>query len=467
MATITFARTTDNVNGAQMGMSASINFPDIIATGSTFSIPTVTGTMTSSTYRSSTYVQTEYQNSAWFRTNIYANGKLLKKGLRFESGYLYIGSSSGWATKNWTTTGTEIETTGSNLTTSLFFNSSNPTARSVPITLGGSWSITSDWGSFSNSSGTVTGSANLILDVPPTATVSSISYDTNFVYAGLTTASVTVSNATAYYGGDISSVTLTIGSQSASISGNGTVSLALAVAGTFTPTVTVKDSRGQIYTESLSPITVNAYVPPTVSFTAERTASTGVPDDEGTYATCPSTFIFADAIADLIAPSVVLTDENGTQTTPIVTWYTTRAVDGTLSGVINDWSSVSSGDLVYGLIPNLNTQYSYQISIRPRDNQGTGTAITQTVSSAFYTVDFLAGGHGIAFGQPASTIGFVCNMTADFLQGVDVTGNLTVSNDTTTLNVYLDMPDYQTASTTDKALYDAIVALGWDSDVLS
>lgn len=33
-------------------------------------------------------------------------------------------------------------------------------------------------------------------------------------------------------------------------------------------------------------------------------------------------------------------------------------------------------------------------------------------------------------------------------------------------NIEMDLPGYQTAGTTDKAIYDAIVALGWDSDVL-
>ena len=33
-------------------------------------------------------------------------------------------------------------------------------------------------------------------------------------------------------------------------------------------------------------------------------------------------------------------------------------------------------------------------------------------------------------------------------------------------DIYLELPGYQTAGTTDKAIYDAIVALGWDSDVL-
>lgn len=34
-------------------------------------------------------------------------------------------------------------------------------------------------------------------------------------------------------------------------------------------------------------------------------------------------------------------------------------------------------------------------------------------------------------------------------------------------NVEIDLPNYQTASTTDKSIYDTIVALGWDSEVLS
>lgn len=33
-------------------------------------------------------------------------------------------------------------------------------------------------------------------------------------------------------------------------------------------------------------------------------------------------------------------------------------------------------------------------------------------------------------------------------------------------DIFIDLPQYQTADTTDKAIYDAIVALGWDSNVL-
>ena len=301
----------------------------------------------------------------------------------------------------------------------------------------------------------------LELNVPPTFNTTPLSLDTTSAYANVTTASVTVSDTTAYYGGEISSATLTIGNQTASISGDGTISIALDTAGTFTPVVSVTDSRGQVATQSLAPLTVNSYSSPTVNFTADRTTSTGTPDDEGTYATLDATFVFSDVIASLIAPSVVLTDENGTQTTPTVTWYSSRAADGTLSGSVT-WANLSTGDTVYGLVPGLNTNYSYQVSVRPRDNRTTGTAIIQTVSSAFYTIDFLAGGHGIAFGQPASTTGFVCNMTTTFNDTVAFGDDADFGAD-----IFIELPDYQVSSTTDKAIYDAIVALGWDSDVLS
>ncbi len=307
-----------------------------------------------------------------------------------------------------------------------FFDANNKTTASVPIDVyaytcyvntgtytsadGGYLYPSVAYGSFPNS---LVGTLNLKLNVPPTFDNTALSIDTATAYTNITTASVTVSNATAYYGGDISSATLTIGQQTASISGNGTISILLNAGGTFTPTLSVTDSRGQVATKSLDPITVNVYTAPSVSFNAERTTSTGTPDDEGTYATVDATFTFADVIADAIAPTVTVTDEDGVQTTPTVTWYSTRGADGTLSGSVT-WSSLSSGDTVYGLIPNLNTEFSWQIAITPKDSEGTGTPITQTLAGAFYTIDFLAGGHGIAFGKPAINTGFECAMDATF-----------------------------------------------------
>ena len=355
-----------------------------------------------------------------------------------------------------------------NRTPSYYFNSTTKTTLSIPITYRlASWAVQTG----SDATGTIAqgydsgesgdlGTFYLRLNVPPTFDTTQLSLDTTSAYTNVTTASVTVSNSTAYYGGDVTSATLTIGQQSASISGDGTISILLDTAGTFTPVVTVTDSRGQVRTQTLDPLVVNAYSSPTVNFTAGRTTSTGTPDDEGTYATLDATFVFSDVIASLIAPSVVLTDENGTQTTPTVTWYSSRAADGTLSGSVT-WANLSTGDTVYGLVPGLNTNYSYQVSVRPRDNRTTGTAISQTISSAFYTVDFLAGGHGIAFGKPASQAGFECAMTATFEDTAQFDDAATFGSD-----IYIDLSDYQTTGSVDKELYDAIVALGWDSDVL-
>ena len=49
---------------------------------------------------------------------------------------------------------------------------------------------------------------------------------------------------------------------------------------------------------------------------------------------------------------------------------------------------------------------------------------------------------------------------------VDWSGNVEASGDITADDMLIDLPNYQTADTTDKAIYDACVALGWDSDVL-
>ena len=374
---------------------------------------------------------------------------------------LYANSSAVTAGNAWS--GAVSFTLGSkSFTTSNFFNSNNPTVRTLNarVIVGANSDLVltqsgtgTQYIAYTTADQTLT-SVNITLDAPPTFDNTSITFDTPYVYTGLTTASVTVSNSTAYYGGSISDVTLQIGTATDTISGDGTLSILLDTVGTFTPTVTVTDSRGQVKTTSLDPITVSGYNAPTVNFTAERTTSTGTPDDEGTYATLDATFIFTDVVADLIAPSVVATDEQGTQTTPTVTWYSSRASDGTLSGSVT-WDNLSSGDTVYGLVPNLNTQYSYQISVRPRDTKGTGTAIVQTVAPAFYTMDFLAGGHGIAFGQPASQTGFHCSMTALFKD------DATFDDD-----VLIGLPNYTTLGTTDYDIYTAVVALGWDSDVL-
>ena len=133
------------------------------------------------------------------------------------------------------------------------------------------------------------------------------------------------------------------------------------------------------------------------------------------------TLAFSKELTDAKAPIVNVTDNNGTTLTSTVTWYSTRANNGALSGSVS-WSSLPSGGRVYGLVSvtsGFSSQNSYQISVTPSDNVSNGATITQTLGNAFYTIDFLAGGHGIAFGQPATDPGFYCDMPANFVDKSD------------------------------------------------
>lgn len=99
-------------------------------------------------------------------------------------------------------------------------------------------------------------------------------------------ATVQIKGAKPYTGRTITSIKLTIGSQTATISGsaldsdgNGTVSIAkLTVAGTFTPTITITDSASKSMTYSLKALTV---VNPTWQKTIEVDAAPPAIDSSG------------------------------------------------------------------------------------------------------------------------------------------------------------------------------------------
>lgn len=307
--------------------------------------------------------------------------------------------------------------------TSSYFNSSNKTQRTVSLKYGGEIysleALTNDGYIDSLYTGAidVNLSQTITLDAPPTFN-ETLTYTDDFsgtLVAGFTTANIKLSSLSAKYGGDFSGVgnaEFIIGGQSVSKpnpANNDVLSIPLNSVGTFTPIVKVTDSRGQVTTHRLNDITVIGYNAPTVSFNTSRTTSAGAPDDEGTYGFLEATFTFTDVLVDAVAPSVVMTEDDGTQTTPTVSWYT----DNTLTTPVT-WSSLSTGATVYGIFSGLSTQHSYTVSVRPRDSEGTGTAVSQTIGAAFYTVDFLAGGHGVAFGKPASRAGFDCDMVPFF-----------------------------------------------------
>lgn len=110
------------------------------------------------------------------------------------------------------------------------FNSSNPTVKTIPLTWTASRigeamtlitgkTVSSGYDPVGYRDGAwtpiVVTDGYVTLDAPPTFDTSALSIDTSSAYAGATTASVTVSNLSAKYGGSITEVKLTIGNQTA------------------------------------------------------------------------------------------------------------------------------------------------------------------------------------------------------------------------------------------------------------
>ena len=444
--TITYARTTSSYDGAQAGMSASIPIADtIVASSNNFTIPAITGTITSWVYNGAGYSQNANQSEASFIVVPYIDGIQAYDALAFHAGSLSIGKSSGWTSKSWTATSTALS-----FTTSTYFNSANKTVRTLTITLPANWSLLTGWGFYQNNS-TPSGTVALMLDVPPKATLGTPTYATPH-YTGLGAYTVPITSAGAYYGGDISKVTLTVGQNSTvrtystpTIS-NQTISVTPTMAGTYTPTVMVEDSRGQIATYTLPQITVNPYNVPSTSFDVYRTNNIGIKNDEGHYALIQSTISYTDAIATLTKPSIQIDGVDlSSLANASVTWYKTWSNTSGVSNVISNWTTLVPQNhtvTIYGLIDwkysttgNFAEDTSYQITLVANDSlNGHSTPITQTMSTAFYTIDFQAGGKEIAFGAPANDSLtshpnglFKCAMDAQFGGSAEFNGNLTLS----------------------------------------
>lgn len=445
MGTIT--KTFTETEGARSTWTLALSLNDVTITDSSVDLlPTLLGKYSAYSGKNGASLRVKYE----FR----ARGQLI--------GTLYYGDASSFVSLAGNTNRNWSKKEGDLRAYTSAFNSGNPTDIQVPITVNATvvmlvsgklnnGATEQPSGSYNHSAsqspielGTL---AYIKLNAPPTFTVSAMTFDTSYVYTGLTTASVDVSALSAKYGGSITEVKLTIGNQSVTRTNNGALSILLEAEGTFTPTVTVTDSRGQVTTKTLETITVNGYTAPSAVFSAERTTATGVDDDEGEYAVLETNISFTDVVADLTAPTVTI---DGTPAT--VTWYSSRATDGTLNGTVN-WSSLTSPATVYGLISVPNIQTSYSVSLTPNDTKGSGTPITQTIASAFYTIDFLAGGHGIAFGQPASRNGFECNMPTTFHDTVAMEGDVSVMDANSTLRALFDFIHpvgsyYETSDTT-------------------
>lgn len=88
----------------------------------------------------------------------------------------------------------------------------------------------------------------------------------------------------------------------------------------------------------------------------------------------------------------------------------------------------------------------HSVEITLSDSYGVDTVATAQISTATYPIDLLVDNNHVYMGvmRPAAS-GMSLLLNGD---------------------LYVDLPDYQTAGTKDKAIYDALVALGWNSEVI-
>ena len=343
------------------------------------------------------------------------------------SNHTYSNTSTSWTPLGTTRTFTDPWLTDRQIVVSDYFNSSNPTTSSINATiklskLNYNFRKTSGGDTVQETNdGTATiGTFQIKLNAPPTCNYS-YSYDTIMPIVGSTTYRADISNLSAKYGGNVTDISLRIGSQEVHRTSAGSLSIKLNSLGTFEPTIEITDSRGQVGIYRLPSITVVEYIKPALNFEAERCDSRGIVQEEGAYALITAKFGYFDIDGNnLHKPNFYI---DGSASGNII-WYENY---GYVTGVTNpvNWDNYApqSPVLLYGLCSNsFSTSKTYTFGIEAIDNYYTGSLITKTLNTGYYTMDVGCAGKAIVFGgaanAPSSQIPsnglFRCDMDADF-----------------------------------------------------
>lgn len=179
--------------------------------------------------------------------------------------------------------------------------------------------------------------------------------------------------------------------------------------GSKTITVSATDSRGRSSNATMS-ITVLEYSTPTASITASRGTGTTVgdfaSDDTGDHAK----IVVHGSVSNI----------SGNTLTPVLqyrvagqsAWTNLNISASSLS--INDTRVIAVSDTE-----------AYDIRIIIRDKAGREATATMTLSNGFATMDYKAGGDGVAFGKTANRSGIDCAMLMRILKGVQLMNEAT------------------------------------------
>ncbi len=304
------------------------------------------------------------------------------------------------------------------INTADYFDSNNKTSKT--LTVKGSFFLALETNSLKDGTGYSSSYRNsdfltytlgtVTLNAPPTATYTVNTSGPYYSKAGGFTGSnynISISYA-AQYGGDVTSIKLQVGDNVNEFnpdraSGQKDLSIHTTQTGTFTPTLTITDTRGQKRVINLPSITIKPYESPTLDYNIQRTNSQGQPADEGAYARINTNLTYFNIENNhILEPTVVIKDGDTTLTTT-KTWYTANG------NSISDWSTVTTPATVYAIVSKSNgftNDKSYNVSVTLTDTNGvSGQTISQILPTAFYMLDFRAGGHGMAIGKVADKDG--------------------------------------------------------------
>lgn len=225
-----------------------------------------------------------------------------------------------------------------------------------------------------------------------------------------------VTSATAGTGSSIASVTVSINGKS--YSGTTATTDIITASGNLTATITAKDLRGRSASTTKT-VTIQAYSNPYISnFTIIRCDSSGKASEAGSYAKV--TFVGGR--------SSVSSKNTGS--------YSFQYKKSTASSYTTYNFSVTSSTINTSVIlSGIDTNYSYSFIGISKDYFTSIKTAAKTLSSAFVTVDYLNGGHGIAFGKVAETTNlFDVNFNVLLRKGFKKYGDDTITtttNDTT------------------------------------
>lgn len=283
-------------------------------------------------------------------------------------------------------------------------------AGQIPNATSGTLTFTVDTMNGSKKIGTKTVSvtANLPSTVVPSCSISSLTNTNNSFgcYAKLLSGVKVKPTAAGVYGSTIRTLKISVTDMNDKTASSGTEY-------TFDPfqkigskkiTVSATDSRGRSAITSMS-ITVVDYSFPTARISASRgtgsTTNNFVADDTGDHAKISSIGSVSGISGNTITP--ILQYKVASQTA-----WTNIPVSAS-STSFNDTRIISVSD----------TQ-AYDIRLIVRDKAGREAIATMTLSNGFATMDYKAGGDGIAFGKTANRAGVDCAMLIRILKGMQL-----------------------------------------------